>query len=167
MELADFPALQHLSAEQLKELRGACEERHLEAGDELIRRGEEGGKLYFLVDGHVHVYMPKSGPEVVLAELAAPAIVGELELFTGQKRSANVRAAVPSRVLALAHDDVDARIEAGDPVLLKVVYGIGRVIASRLVAMSAKFADLESHADPQGSRELRDFRKKLFSDWSV
>ncbi len=167
MDLDAFPALQHLSPEQLSDFRRSCAERSLEAGEELIRRGDEGGKLYFLLEGRVDVYMPKSGPDVVLAELTAPAIVGELELLTGQKRSANVRAAVPSRLLSLAHEDVDARIEAGDTAVLKAVYGIGRVIAARLVAMSAKFADLEAHADPAGSRELRDFRKKLFSDWSL
>ena len=52
-------------------------------------------------------------------------------------------------------------------VVLKAMYGIGRVIAARLVAMSAKFGDLEAQADPAGSRELREFRKKLFSDWSL
>ncbi|MDJ0853272.1 MAG: cyclic nucleotide-binding domain-containing protein [Myxococcota bacterium] len=167
MDLDAFPSLQHLTPEQLRELRDSCAERSLDAGEELIRYGDEGGKLYFLIEGRVEVYMAGRGPVVVLAELSAPAIVGELEMLTGEKRSASVRAAVSSRVLSLAHDDVERRIEAGDATVLKAMYGIGRVIAARLVAMSAKFADLEAHADAAGSRELREFRKKLFSDWSL
>ena len=41
------------------------------------------------------------------------------------------------------------------------------MIACRLVSMSEKFADLEAKSDPVRSRELRDFRQKLFSDWSL
>ncbi len=167
MGLSDIPALAHLTATQLGDLENACEERRLEPGEELIRKGDEGGKLYFLLEGHVEVYVGGRGSDVVLSELCAPAIVGELEMLTGQKRSANVRASSASRVLSLAHENVAQRVSDGDTAVLQVIYGIARVIASRLVGMSAKFVELEEKADPAGSRELRDFRQKLFSDWSL
>ncbi len=167
MDLREVPSLKHLTPTQLENLANACQERRLEKGEELIRHGDEGGKLYFLLDGSVEVYVTERGNEVVLSELSAPAVVGELELLTGQKRTANVRAASPSRVLWLAHDNVAARIQEGDTAVLQVIYGIARVTAARLVAMSAKFAELESKGDTAGSRELRDFRQKLFSDWSL
>lgn len=167
MELNEIPALQHLTPAQLDNLRESCQERRLESGEELIRRGDEGGKLYFLLDGRVEVYLDDRGPDVVLAELCAPAIVGELEMLTGEKRTANVRAREASRLLSLEHGKISERIQGGDTAVLQVVYGIARVIASRLVTMSAKFAELEDKADPARSRELRDFRQKLFSDWSL
>jgi CRP-like cAMP-binding protein len=167
MDLTDIAALQHLTPEQLENLRGACDERRLEPREELIRRGDEGGKLYFLLEGRVEVYVTSHGADVVLSELCAPAILGELEMLTEQKRSANVRAAEASRLLALAHENIAARVTDGDTAVLQVIYGIARVIAARLVTMSAKFVELEDKADPARSRELRDFRQKLFSDWSL
>lgn len=167
MELREIPCLQHLTPTQLENLEGACQERRLEAGDELIRRGDAGGKLYFLLEGGVQVQVTERGAPVVLSEMTAPAILGELEMLTGQKRSADVRATAPSRVLSLDHQNVAARVQEGDTAVLQVIYGIARVIAARLVTMSAKFAELESGCDPKSSRELRDFRRKLFSDWSL
>jgi CRP-like cAMP-binding protein len=167
MELKQIPALEHLAPTQLENLANACEECQLVEGDELIRHGEEGGKLYFLLEGCVEVFVHEKGSDVVLRELSAPAILGELEMLTGEKRSANVRATRPSRVMWLAYDNVAARVREGDTAVLQVIYGIARVIAGRLVAMSAKFVELESKSDPGRSRELRDFREKLFSDWSL
>jgi CRP-like cAMP-binding protein len=167
MELKDIPALEHLAPTQIEDLMNACEERSLPSGEELIRRGDEGGKLYFLLDGAVDVYVNEGGQDVVLSEIAAPAILGELEMLTGQHRTANVRATTASRVLSLAHEDVEARVQEGDTAVLQVIYGISRVIACRLVSMSEKFAELETRSDPVRSRELRDFRQKLFSDWSL
>ena len=167
MELKDIPALEHLAPTQIENLVNACEERSLASGEELIRRGDEGGKLYFLMEGSVEVYVNERGTNVVLSELTAPAILGELEMLTGQHRTASVRATATSRVLWLAHENVAARIREGDTAVLQVIYGIARVIACRLISMSEKFADLESQSDPVRSRELRDFRQKLFSDWSL
>jgi CPA1 family monovalent cation:H+ antiporter len=167
MELRDIPSLGHLSEEQLEELQSQCEELRLEPGEELIKKGDEGGKLYFLLDGDVEVYVEQRGSSVVLSRMTAPAVLGELEMLTSQKRSANVRATSSSRVLSATHDDLAHRIEEGDVAVLQAVYGIARVIACRLVAMSEKFVDLEAKSDPERSRELRDFRQKLFSDWSL
>ena len=44
MELSAMPSLEHLTPAQLEELHDACQESRLEPGDELIRRGDEGGK---------------------------------------------------------------------------------------------------------------------------
>lgn len=167
MRLCEIPALEHLTATQIENLENACQERRLEPGEELIRKGDEGGKLYFLLEGRVEVYVSPRGADVVLSELCAPAVLGELEMLTAQKRTANVRACSASRVLSLDHENVAERVRDGDTAVLQVVYGIARVIAARLVTMSAKFVELEEKADPARSRELRDFRQKLFSDWSL
>jgi len=167
MDITDFPAFQHLNSTQLENLRAACEERELAPGEELIRRGTEGGKLYFLLEGNLQVYVEAGGSEVDLSDVRAPAVIGELELLTGSARTASVRAVGKSRVLALEHERVQARIDDGDPAVLKAMFGIARVIATRLVAMSEKLVELESRSETVHSHELRSFRQKLFSDWTV
>ncbi len=166
MEIRDFPGLQILNDTQIENLTLACGERKIKAGEHLIHRGEEGGDLYFLLDGEVDVYVVEAGREINLVQLTAPAIVGELELFTGNKRTASVRASTDGRVLALASEKVQSRIDDGDPAVLKLMFAISRVLAGRLASMSDKFVELEARADPKNSRELSSFRNKLFSEWT-
>jgi CRP-like cAMP-binding protein len=166
MELADFPALQNLNSTQIENLTQACEERKIEVGEMLIHRGDDSGDLYFLLEGKLDVYVVEGGKEICLVQLCAPAIVGELELLTGQKRTANVRAVEEGRVMAIDCESVQARIDDADPAVLKVMYSISRVIAGRLASMSEKFVELEARADPKASRELSSFRNKLFSEWT-
>jgi CRP-like cAMP-binding protein len=99
--------------------------------------------------------------------MSAPSIFGELELLTEENRTANVRATSETLVLGLPHGKVEERVRAGDTAVLQVMYGISRVLACRLVNLSDKFVELESRSDPRRSRELREFRQKIFGDWST
>ena len=101
-----------------------------------------------------------------LVRLAAPAVVGELELLTGEARTASVEVVAPSKLLALSHEMVEARIEDGDPAVLKVMLAISKALAGRLAAMTEKFIEIERDSSPSKSNELRNFREQLFSEWS-
>lgn len=166
MKITDIPALQHLEDAQIDNLLDACSEQLLAANDELIVRGNEGGRLYFLLEGRLEVYLQDGATRVTLNHLEAPAVLGELELLTGRRRSANVRASEPSRLLSMSHERILARIEDDDPAVLKALFGISRVVASRLVALNDKVLELEGRSPAAKSFELAEFRQKLFSDWS-
>lgn len=166
MDIADFPALAHLNATQIENLRAVCDERTLQPGENLICHGESGGRLYFVLDGTMQVYMPGNERDIELAELHAPAVVGELELFTGRPRTASVRATTSVSTLAIAHDRVLERIADGDPAVLKVMFAIGKTVACRLVAATEKFVEIERRTGAPRADELRAFRTKLFSEWS-
>ena len=167
MDLADVPALKHMSSTQLTDFRSACSERLLAAGEELIQRGAEGGKLYVLVEGALEVYVEDNGSSFRLNELRPPAILGELELLTNRTRTASVRATSESRLLELSHQSIQARIDADDTAFLNAMYGIAQVVADRLVRVSEMLVEFEAQAEPARSHELRDFRRKLFGDWSI
>jgi len=166
MTLSDIPVLAHLTPEQIENLRNVCEERTLEDGENLICKDVEGGKLYFLLAGRLEVYVQDESGEVMLNQLTAPAVLGELELLTSHKRTANVRAAGVVRVLGLDHDKIETRVQAGEVSVLQAMYGVSKIVAQRLVSLSEKFVELESRDRPAGARELRNFREKLLSDWS-
>jgi len=166
MDIADFPALKSLTRTQVESLRSAWEARTLSAGETLIRRGEEGGEIYFLLGGELQVYAPMGGREIDLAHLRAPAVVGELELLTGMPRTASVRAHTDAEIVAIPHGRVQARIEDGDTAVLKMMFAISRMIAVRLVALTEKFIEIEANSGGARSDELRAFRNKLFSEWT-
>jgi CRP-like cAMP-binding protein len=166
MKIEDFPALKSLNETQFENLRNASSQLDAVVGKELMKRGEEGGDLYLLLEGELSVYIPNGEREIELVRLVAPAVVGELELLTGEPRSASVRVTRDAKLLVLPHDKLEARINDGDPAVLKVMVQISRLIAGRLASMTEKFVELESSVEPSKSHELSDFRKKLFSEWS-
>ena len=110
--------------------------------------------------------VPSGTREIDLAKLHAPAVVGELELFTGRPGNASVRALSDARLLAIPHDRVRARIADGDPAVLKVMLAIAKTVAARLVAVTEKFIEIETASNTPRADELRAFRTKLFSEWS-
>lgn len=166
MDIADFPALESLTQTQMDDLSNAWEPRSLSAGEDLIHRGEEGGEIYFLLKGELEVYIPQGGREIELALLRAPAVVGELELLTGEPRTASVRAHTNAELVAIPQAKVEARVDDGDTAVLKMLLIISRMTARRLVALTEKFIEMEANSGPQRSAELRAFRTKLFSEWT-
>jgi CRP-like cAMP-binding protein len=166
VKIQEIPALQSLNETQFENLQNAGESIRLRAGDTLIERGEERADLYILLEGELQVFVNDGKKEVELIRLNAPSVVGELELLTGQPRTASVRAGSDAELLMLPHDKIDARIVDGDPATLKVMVAISRLLAGRLSSMTEKFVELENSVEPARSHELADFRKKLFSEWT-
>lgn len=166
MDIVDFPALKSLTQTQMDNLRSTWEARTLTAGEDLIHRGEEGGEIYFLLEGELEVYIPQGRREIEVARLRAPAVVGELELLTGLPRTASVRAHTDAEIVAIPQEGVEARVDDGDTAVLKMMFAISRVIAVRLVALNEKFIEIEANCGPARSDELRAFRTKLFSEWT-
>jgi Cyclic nucleotide-binding domain len=91
-----------LSASIMRE--GAkLERRSLEAGEALIRQGEEGQDLFLILDGVVDVEV--DGEEV--AELGPGTLIGEMALLEGGKRTASVFATTPVRAVVVPPEAVD------------------------------------------------------------
>lgn len=68
----------------------------LESNKSLFSEGDLGKELYILESGKLKVTHGEGAEEVELSQLEAGAIVGEMSLFDGQPRSANVIALEPS-----------------------------------------------------------------------
>ena len=69
-------------------------------GQIICRQGDPGQCMYVVQSGRVEI-LSEEGGEVVLRELAAGEIFGEMALFDHQVRSATARAKGPCRVLTL------------------------------------------------------------------
>lgn len=164
--LQDYALFKNLNATQIENLTAACDELEFEADTEIIVRGEHGSQVFFLLEGEMQVFLPSNQGERELAHLAPPAIVGEMELLTGQRRIASVRALTHVRVLGVSFETLRNRADDGDPATLKVMYNIAHALAHRLAMLVDKFSEFESQRERVRWEELDDFRRKLFSDWS-
>jgi hypothetical protein len=75
----------------------------LRRGATLVAQGDPGHELYLLFDGLLAVEIDG----VTVAELGPGAVVGELALLAGGRRTATLRAVTPCRVAAVPGDRID------------------------------------------------------------
>jgi CRP/FNR family transcriptional regulator, cyclic AMP receptor protein len=81
--------------------------RRIPGGDVILSQEEAGDALYIVMAGRVKVVMSgDSGREVTLAVLRSTDIFGEMSLFDGKSRSANVIAVDPATILSIGREDV-------------------------------------------------------------
>ena len=82
-----------MSDESLSDLLDHLEEVHYAPGDVILRQGDVGDSFFLLESGSVRVQVDaQSSQEAFASTLSAPAIVGEMALLTGIRRTASVLA---------------------------------------------------------------------------
>jgi Na+:H+ antiporter len=81
-------------------LAGYGRTRCIAAGEYIIREGDEGSSLYYILSGGVLVLQTEMG-EAPVAELGAGQLFGEMAALTGGRRSASVVATAACQVLEL------------------------------------------------------------------
>jgi CRP-like cAMP-binding protein len=79
------------------------EKRKVKAGKTLTEQGEDGNELYLLLDGVLEVDVDGK----IIAELGPGAILGELALLEGGKRTATLRAVTKCTVAVAAAENVN------------------------------------------------------------
>ena len=72
-----------------------------EDGQYITKQGESGQCMYIIQQGCVEVVVEGREGEVVLSRLETGDVFGEMALFTGEPRSASVRAQGSARVLTV------------------------------------------------------------------
>jgi len=106
--IRSIPFFSGLSREDLARVAGKLEQRQYSSGEAIVQQGEEGDSLYVVQSGAVEVMLENGGPRTEsLAMLGQGDCFGEMALFTGQKRSATVRAFVDSAILKLSQENWD------------------------------------------------------------
>jgi len=165
MEIQDFPVFKGLNSTQISNFTAACQEESFAVGTEIITRGDRGTKVFFLLQGRLRVCID-AGCEQILAELEPGAVFGEMELLTDEPRVASVRAVTDVKVWGLQFETLRERIRDNDTAALKVMFNVARILALRLKAMVDKLVELENGSVEMRSEDLRNFRRKLFSDWT-
>jgi sulfate permease, SulP family len=133
----------HFSPEALKVLLGLCEVLDLPQEAVLIKRGEAGDALYFVERGEVSVMVRlENGQRKRLRTLGAGSLVGEMALYSGQPRSADVVTETPCRAYRLSAERF-ARLAREDPaVVIQFHSFVVKLLAKRLSAASDEIRTL-------------------------
>ena len=118
--VARVPLFATVGAETIAEVTRLLRPRDLVAGRTVVRRGEPGDCMYFIVEGEVVIRLP--GHPV---RLGPGSFFGEMALITGEPRVASVVTVQPTQLLLL--DVADFRsLAAGRPELSQAIHAEAR-----------------------------------------
>ena len=118
------PVFSSLPPEILAAITAEGEERSFQPGDVVVRDEDPGDELFVILEGEARVER-RGNP---LATFGAGEFFGEISVFDGRPRSADVVAATPLRTLAISRELVRAALER-EP---KAAWAMLEVLAGRL-----------------------------------
>jgi len=132
-DVADYFAQTIGHSSRLKDLVASMQEIRLEPGDRFIRAGETGDDLFLLWTGRAKVEaVLANGKRLRLRTVKPGVVLGEIAIYRGGPRTADVVAEVPSTVYRLARRQL-RYLEQADPELALLVHRLcATTLAERL-----------------------------------
>lgn len=97
-----------IEEEDIQYLAQSLEKRTYEAGEPVLRRGEQGTSMFFIQEGLVDVYiwLVSQNEERRVASMIAGSSFGEMSLLTGAPRSATIKAKTELLIFELGKEHV-------------------------------------------------------------
>lgn len=142
--LATMDAVAGLDDDDLGRLQAIMREASYEADAAIIREGDAADALFLLAEGRVSVWLSLAeGRRKRLATVTPGVAFGELALFGGGSRSADVIADEPSRCYVLPVDRLDALSRSHPEVRTRLMANLAREMAARLRSADAEIRTLE------------------------
>ncbi|MCY3023375.1 MAG: cyclic nucleotide-binding domain-containing protein [Planctomycetota bacterium] len=141
--LQGIPVFDHLTMDQIEEVSTWLQRREYTLGDPIINEGDPPDGLYVLARGDAQVVKSTAAGPLVVAELEAPSVFGELGLLNAEEaRSAGVRA--KSNVIAgfLPRDLFAEKLDRDNLVALRIGVNLGRIASQRVRATTKRLAEL-------------------------
>ena len=127
--LSRNPSFKHVASEHLAEIARGGQRRLFLAGAHLMEQGEASDSLHILVKGTVRVERIMAGREpLLLADLSAGDIVGEMGVLNGDPRSATVTAEEDIETLELTAPQLKKIFQEDPDILLAIM----RVVNERI-----------------------------------
>ena len=133
------PLFEGLDEESARTLRRQMPDVKLSRGEHLFLEGQEGDRLYIVLDGKLKLTRAAAdGRENLLSVLGPGEMFGELSLFDPRPRTASVSAITDATLAGLAHDALRAWLGDHPDVSIHML----RALARRLRRANDVVADL-------------------------
>jgi ATP-binding cassette subfamily B protein len=130
--LRAVPLFSQLSPDELTVVAGQLRPERYGPGQDVVRQGERGDRMYLIHDGEVDVIV-SDGRERRVATLSKGDFFGELALLSPKPRDATVRTATAAELYSLAQADFQALLE-GNP---EVKEAVSKTVGARASALAA------------------------------
>ena len=137
--LGRAPLFEALDEDGTKALRAGVHEVTLGRGDRLFDEGDEGDRLYVVLEGKIKLTRTApDGRENLLSVLGPGEMFGELSLFDPRPRTASAVAVTDARLAGLGHDYLRHWLTGRPAVAMHLL----RALAQRLRRTNDVMADL-------------------------
>jgi CRP-like cAMP-binding protein len=125
---------QDLTAKELEQVLGICEEESAAAEQVIVREGESGDKMYLIVDGRVRIQKSIKGVgNEALAVLETGDYFGEMALVEDIERSADAVAhEAPARLLSIKKDKFESLLFLNKDLAHSILWTFVRTLSGRL-----------------------------------
>lgn len=147
-ELSRLHMLRRVALESVEGLLADCEVWELAPGDELLAQGQTNQTMYFVLEGHLGVFVRDEDTEPV-ATLAPGETVGELSVLDDRPATAWVRALDEVRVLAVGEESFWQLVGASHELSVNLLLLLAQRMRSNLQTMekdARRRVDLEREA---------------------
>jgi CRP/FNR family cyclic AMP-dependent transcriptional regulator len=122
-----------------RELAGHARRQNFEIGEPIFHVGAPGQSMMVILTGTVRVSLPgPRGKGVILADLPAGELLGEVALLDGRERSADATALTKCELVVLERRDVVAFLEKRPDVCLKLL----ELMCARLRKSDQRMSDI-------------------------
>jgi CRP/FNR family transcriptional regulator, cyclic AMP receptor protein len=137
--LSRTPLFEALDEDGARALQSRMTDVHLSRGERLFAEGDEGDRLYVVLDGKMKLTRAApDGRENLLSVVGPGEMFGELSLFDPRPRTASATAITEAHLAALAHDKLLIWLTGRPEVALHLL----RALAQRLRRANDVMADL-------------------------
>jgi small-conductance mechanosensitive channel len=123
-----------LSAEETAMLGEAAKSHIFAPGETVIRAGDAGSSMFVVHNGRVCVQVSENGRPRTVATLNEGDFFGEMALFTGEPRTANVVALEETEVLEIGHEAMKQVFDTNPD----LVDSLSHIIAERRQVLAAQ-----------------------------
>ncbi len=136
--LANAPLFARFGSAELKRLARALYPRQYQAGEVILKEGEEAVGFYIVSSGQLEVVKDLGGPkETALATLGPGDFFGETALLDGYPRTASIRALEDGQCLVMSRWDFLAELKSSPDMAVQIL----RTLARRLRQTDARLTE--------------------------
>lgn len=157
--LARFDLFKPLTAEQLASLAESARVALYAPGEAIIRQGDPGTELFAVERGRVEVVVALENRQPLRVALLEPgAVVGELALLTGERRTATVQALAETEVIVVSRNAFKQVFDANP----ELVESLTQRLAQRMDQLNQAVSDAtngESDSDRRSDILMQRIRK--------
>lgn len=108
----------------------------------LVQQGTPGDAMYAVLDGEVRARIIAGGKETELARFGPGDIFGEMSLFDGGPRSADIVSNNPSTLLRISAERFDKLCSEQPDLAIPLLFELAKTLAKRIRADDKKIADV-------------------------
>jgi CRP/FNR family transcriptional regulator, cyclic AMP receptor protein len=138
-----IPIFSDLSMYKAKLILSFCSKRVLQKGEILCHQGCKSGSMFILLSGKLGVLIKGSGNVATINPVSS---IGEMGIFTGEMRTATVKALENSFLLELNKSDIERLIEKDSHFGLNIMKKVIHILSERISSDNVKISKYQNYA---------------------